>query len=113
MRDDRYGLGPRLTLGECQLTAFLEVHHRVGVEVVDHTTVSSIGKRERATGMGVVVAPALTAYTTGGKVVHAFLHALITEVVVGAEGVNLVWGYLTEVLDELCHFLDAAPKFIA
>ena len=63
--------------------------------------------------MGVVVAPALATYTTGGKVVHARFYTLIAEVVVGTEGIELIGGYLPEISDEFGHFLDAAPKFIA
>ena len=113
MRDDGYGLRPCLSLWECQFTTFLEVHHRVGVEMVDHTAIGCIGKRERAAGVGVVVSPALTAYTTGCEVVHAFLHTLVAEVVVAAEGKDLIRCNLAEILDEFGHFTDAAPEFIA
>ena len=44
VRDDGYGLRPRAALWESQLAAFLKVHHRVRVEVVDHTAISRIGK---------------------------------------------------------------------
>ena len=44
VRDDWYCLGPGTSLREGQFATFLEVHHRVGVEVVDHTTISRIGK---------------------------------------------------------------------
>ena len=80
--------------------------------MVDHSTVCRIGKGERAPGVGVVVAPTLSAYTTGGEIVHARLHTLIAEIVVRAEGIDLVWSYLTEILDEFSHFVNAAPKFI-
>ena len=44
MRDDRYCLGPCTTFRESELTALLEVHHRVGVEMVDHATIGCISK---------------------------------------------------------------------
>ena len=63
--------------------------------------------------MGIVVSPAFTAYTTGRKVVHTFLHALIAEIVIGTEGIDLIWCNLPEILDEFGHFVDAAPEFVA
>ena len=63
--------------------------------------------------MGIVVSPAFTAYTTGGKVVHAFLHTLIAEIVIGTEGIDLVWCNFSEILDEFGHFVDAAPELVA
>ena len=112
MRNHRNSLRPAATFRIGQLTTLLEVHHRVGVEVVDHAPVSSVGKGEGSTGMGIVVAPALTAYTTSSKIVHAFLHALVTKVVVRAEGIDLIRGYLPEVLNELGHLVNAAPQFV-
>ena len=113
VRDNRNSLRPTASFWEGQLTTFLEVHHRVRIEVVDHSTICSIGKRERATGMGIVVAPALTTYTTGGKVVHAIFHTLIAKVVVRTKSVDLIRGYFPEVLDKLGHFVNAPPEFVA
>ena len=63
-------------------TALLEVHGRVGTEVVNHAAIEGIGKREGTTGMGIVAAPCLATYSAGGKVVHAGLHTLIAQIIV-------------------------------
>ena len=62
--------------------------------------------------MGIVVTPALTTYTAGREVVHALLHPLIAEIVVRTESVDLIRGYLAEILDEFGHFVNAAPEFV-
>ena len=113
MRDHRYGLCPGTPLWEGQFTTLFEVHHRVGVEVVDHTTIGSISKGERTTGVSIVVAPTFTTYATGREVVHPRFHPLITQVVVGTKGIDLIWCHLTEIGDEFGHFIDIAPEFIA
>ena len=82
MRDDGYSLCPATSFREGQLTALLEIHHRIGIEVIDHPTVISVGKGERTTGMGVVVSPAFTTYTACRKIVHSLLHSLIAQVIV-------------------------------
>ena len=113
MRDDRNSLRTVASFRESKIASFLEVHHRVGVEVVDHAAVSCIGKGERTTGMGTVVTPALSANTTGSEVVHARLYTLIAEVVIRAECIDLVRRDFTEICDEFGHFFDAAPEFVA
>ena len=109
MGDDGYSLCPATSFREGQLTAFLKVHHRIRIEVVDHPTVISVGKGEGATGMGVVVSPAFATYSACREVVHSFLHPLIAQVIVGAKGIDLVWCNLLEILDEFGHFVNAAP----
>ena len=63
--------------------------------------------------MGVVVAPAFTTNSTGCEVVHTWFHTLIAQIVVGAEGIDLIRCYLTEISDEFSHFIDVPPEFIA
>ena len=63
--------------------------------------------------MGVVFTPSLTTYTTSGKVIHTLFYALIAKVIIGAKGIELIRGNLTEICDEIGHLLDTSPKFIA
>ena len=63
--------------------------------------------------MGIIIAPALTTYTTSSKVVHTLLHTLIAKVVVRAKSIDLIRRYLPEVLDKLGHFVNAPPEFVA
>ena len=81
--------------------------------MVDHPTVSGIGKGKRSTGMCAVVAPALATNTAGGEIVHALLHTLIAKVIVRPEGIELIRGYFTEILNEFGHLINASPEFIA
>ena len=81
--------------------------------MVDHATIGCIGKGEGTTGVGVIVAPAFATYSTGCKVVHTWFHALIAQIVVGTEGIDLIWCNLTEICDEFGHFVDIPPEFIA
>ena len=92
-----------------QLTAFFECTCRTGTEMIEHTSIGHIGKRERTAGVGIVVAPAFTSDTTGGEIVHPRLHALIAQVIVGTKGVELVGTNGTEILDETFHGVDASP----
>ena len=63
--------------------------------------------------MGVVVAPAFPTNTTRREVIHPRLYTLITQIVVGAKGIDLIWCNLTEISDEFCHFIDITPELIA
>ena len=96
-----------------QRASLLEVHPCVGVEVVDHTPICRIGKGERAARVGAVTSPTFAAYATGDEEVHAGFHALIAQVVVGTECVNLVGRHRAEVLNQFGHLGDASAQFIA
>ena len=73
MADDRY---------RGRVASSVEVHRAVRPKVIDHATVGSIGKAKRAARMRIVCAPRLAAETAGGDVVHAWLNALVTEIIV-------------------------------
>ena len=92
-----------------QLTAFFERTCRTGTEMIEHTSIGHIGKRERTAGVGIVVAPAFTSDTTCGEIVHSRLYSLVAQVIVGTKGVELVGTDGTEILDETFHGVDTSP----
>ena len=104
MTDDGYG---RLVAG------FTEVHPGVGITVVNQSSVGSIGKRERAASVRVIVSPCLTAIAAGCKVVHAGFDALIAQVKVRPESIELGAVRFAEVVHKSFHHVYRAPKFVA
>ena len=80
--------------------------------MIDHSTIVGIGKRERATGMGIVFAPSLASDSTGGEVIHSFFYSLITKIVIASEGIVFIGRNLAEIIHKLLHLVDVAPEFI-
>ena len=59
------------------------------MEMIDHSSIVGIGKREGTTGMGIVFAPSLASDAASGEVIYSFFYSLITEIVIAAEGYTL------------------------
>ena len=96
-----------------ELTALFERACRIGTEMIEHATVGHIGKRERATRVGVVVAPPFTSNTAGGEIIHSCLHALVAQEIVGTKGVELVGTKGAEIIDKTLHGADASTQLVA
>ena len=82
------------------------------MEMVDHSSIVGIGKREGTTGMGIVFAPFLASDAASGEVIHSFFYSLITEIVIAAEGIVFIGRNLAEIIHKLLHLIDVAPEFI-
>ena len=95
------------------IASLIKVHRSVRTEMIDDSSIVSIGEGEGATGMGIVFAPVLATDAASSEVVHSLFHPLVTKVVVAAKGIVFVGSYLTEVIDKLLHLVDASPQFIA
>ena len=95
------------------IASLIEVHRCVRTEMIDDSSIVSIGEGEGATGMGIVFTPSLTTDATSGEVIHPLFHPLVPEIVVAAKGIVFVGSYLTEVIHKLLHLVDASPEFIA
>ena len=80
--------------------------------MIDHSSIVGVGKRERATGVGIVLAPSLASNAASGEVVHSFLYSLITEIVIASEGIVFIRCNLAEIIHKLLHLVDVAPEFI-
>ena len=94
------------------IASLIKVHRRVRMEMIDHSSIVGVGKRERATGVGIVLAPSLASNAASGEVVHSFLYSLITEIVIASEGIVFIRCNLAEIIHKLLHLVDVAPEFI-
>ena len=82
------------------------------MEMIDHSSIVGIGKREGTTGMSIVFAPSLTSDAASGEVIHSFFYSLITEIVIASEGIVFIRRNLAEIIHKLLHLVDVAPEFI-
>ena len=102
----------------------LEVGCGIRIFVIYETSVECIAERERTAHVGIVFSPCLTTDATSGELVHSIEHALVSEIHVGAEGVETscsvtvtllfaIFIYFPEVVDVIRHQFGASPKFVA
>ena len=103
VRDDR---------DSCLIASLIKIHRRIRMEMIDHSSIVGIGKRERTTGMGIVFAPSLASDAASGEVIHSFFYSLITEIVIASESIVFIWRNLAEIIHKLLHLVDVAPEFI-
>ena len=96
----------------CLIASLIKVHRRIRMEMIDHSSIVGIGKRERTTGMSIVFAPSLASDAASGKVIHSFFYSLITEIVIASESIVFIWRNLAEIIHKLLHLVDVAPEFI-
>ena len=96
----------------CLIASLIKVHRRIRMEMIDHSSIVGIGKRERTTGMSIVFAPSLASDAASGEVIHSFFYSLITEIVIASEGIVFIWRNLAEIIYKLLHLVDVAPEFI-
>ena len=54
-----------------------KIHDGIRIDAVDHSATGSIGKRERAAGMGIELPPFLPAVTTGDEEIHPLFPPLV------------------------------------
>ena len=80
--------------------------------MVYHSTIGSIGKGERASGVGVIETPSLATNATSSKIIHSWLYTLVAQVVVATKGIDLVGSQFAEIGYELCHLINTPPKLI-
>ena len=96
----------------CLITSLIKVLRRIRMEMIDHSSIVGIGKREGTTGMGIVFAPFLASDSASGEVIHSFFYSLITEIVIASKGIVLIGCNLAEIIHKLLHLVDVAPEFI-
>ena len=96
----------------CLIASLIKIHRRIRMEMIDHSSIVGIGKREGTTGMGIVFAPSLASDAASGEVIHTFFYSLITEIVIASEGIVFIWRNLAEIIHKLLHLVDVAPEFI-
>ena len=96
----------------CLIASLIKVHRRIRMEMIDHSSIVSVGKREGTTGMGIVFAPSLASDAASGEVIHSFFYSLITEIVIASKSIVFIWRNLAEIIHKLLHFVDVAPEFI-
>ena len=96
----------------CLITSLIKIHRRIRMEMIDHSSIVGIGKREGTTGMSIVFAPSLASDAASGEVIHSFFYSLITEIVIASEGIVFIWRNLAEIIHKLLHLVDVAPEFI-
>ena len=96
----------------CLIASLIKIHRRIRMEMIDHSSIVGIGKREGTTGMGIVFAPFLASDAASGEVIHSFFYSLITEIVIASEGIVFIGRNLAEIIHKLLHLVDVAPKFI-
>ena len=96
----------------CLIASLIKIHRRIRMEMIDHSSIVGIGKREGTTGMGIVFAPSLASDAASGEVIHSFFYSLITEIVIASEGIVFIGRNLAEIIHKLLHFVDVAPEFI-
>ena len=96
----------------CLIASLIKIHRRIRMEMIDHSSIVGIGKREGTTGMSIVFAPSLTSDSASGEVIHSFFYSLITEIVIASEGIVFIGRNLAEIIHKLLHLIDVAPEFI-
>ena len=96
----------------CLIASLIKIHRRIRMEMIDHSSIVGIGKREGTTGMSIVFAPSLASDSASGEVIHSFFYSLITEIVIASEGIVFIWRNLAEIIHKLLHLVDVAPEFI-
>ena len=96
----------------CLIASLIKIHRRIRMEMIDHSSIVGIGKREGTTGMGIVFAPSLASDSASGEVIHSFFYSLITEIVIASEGIVFIRRNLAEIIHKLLHLVDVAPEFI-
>ena len=96
----------------CLIASLIKIHRRIRMEMIDHSSIVGIGKREGTTGMGIVFAPFLASDAASGEVIHSFFYSLITEIVIASEGIVFIGRNLAEIIHKLLHLVDVAPEFI-
>ena len=94
------------------IASLIKIHRRIRMEMIDHSSIVGIGKREGTTGMSIVFAPSLASNAASGEVIHSFFYSLITEIVIAAEGIVFIGRNLAEIIHKLLHLVDVAPEFI-
>ena len=96
----------------CLIASLIKIHCRIRMEMIDHSSIVGIGKRERTTGMGIVFAPSLASDAASGEVIHSFFYSLITEIVIASKSIVFIWRNLAEIIHKLLHLVDISPEFI-
>ena len=94
------------------IASLIKIHRRIRMEMIDHSSIVGIGKREGTTGMSIVFAPSLASNTASGEVIHSFFYSLITKIVIASEGIVFIWRNLAEIIHKLLHLVNVAPEFI-
>ena len=94
------------------IASLIKIHRRIRMEMIDHSSIVGIGKREGTTGMSIVFAPSLASDAASGEVIHSFFYSLITEIVIASEGIVFIGRNLAEIIHKLLHLVDVAPEFI-
>ena len=77
--------------------------------MIDQSAVGYIRESERTTHMCVVVAIFLSAYTTGGEIIHTFFISLITEIEIGTERIEYLIVHSPERIGKTLHSGYVAP----
>ena len=95
------------------IASLIKIHRRIRMEMIDHSSIVGIGKREGTTGMSIVFAPSLASDAASGEVIHSFFYSLITEIVIASEGIVFIWRNLAEIIYKLLHLVDVSPEFIS
>ena len=103
VRDDR---------DSCLIASLIKIHRRIRMEMIDHSSIVGIGKREGTTGMSIVFAPSLASDAASGEVIHSFFYSLITEIVIASKSIVFIWRNLAEIIHKLLHLVDISPEFI-
>ena len=96
----------------CLIASLIKIHRRIRMEMIDHSSIVGIGKREGTTGMSIVFAPSLASDAASGEVIHSFFYSLITKIVIASEGIVFIWRNLAEIIHKLLHLVNVAPEFI-
>ena len=94
------------------IASLIKIQRRIRMEMIDHSSIVGIGKREGTTGMGIVFAPSLASDAASGEVIHSLFYSLITEIVIASEGIVFIGRNLAEIIHKLLHLVDVAPEFI-
>ena len=94
------------------IASLIKIHRRIRMEMIDHSSIVGIGKREGTTSMSIVFAPSLASDAASGEVIHSFFYSLITEIVIASESIVFIWRNLAEIIHKLLHLVDVAPEFI-
>ena len=103
VRDDR---------DSCLIASLIKINRRIRMEMIDHSSIVGISKRERTTGMSIVFAPSLASDAASGEVIHSFFYSLITEIVIASEGIVFIRRNLAEIIHKLLHLVNISPEFI-
>ena len=96
----------------CLIASLIKIHRRIRMEMIDHSSIVGIGKREGTTGMSIVFAPSLASDAASGEVIHSLFYSLITEIVIASEGIVFIGRNLAEIIHKLLHLVNISPEFI-